>query len=53
MGARNISTAVQLLARADIDLRGGKDLEEELTMEILIARLCRLGGGVQRVTSRR
>jgi DNA polymerase III delta subunit len=53
MGARNISAAVQLLARADIDLRGGKDLEEELTMEILIARLCRLGGGVQRVTSRR
>jgi len=53
MGARNISAAVQLLARADIDLRGGKDLEEELTMEILIARLCRLGGGAQRVTSRR
>ena len=53
MGSRNISTAVQLLARADIDLRGGRDLEEELTMEILIARLCRLGGGAQRVTSRR
>ena len=53
MGSRNISSAVQLLARADIDLRGGKDLEEELTMEILIARLCRLGGGAQRVTSRR
>jgi len=53
MGSRNISTAVQLLARADIDLRGGKDLEEELIMEILVARLSRLGGGAQRVTSRR
>lgn len=53
MGSRNISAAVQLLARADIDLRGGKDLEEELIMEILVARLSRLGGGAQRVTSRR
>ena len=53
MGSRNISSAVQLLARADIDLRGGKDLEEELIMEILVARLSRLGGGAQRVTSRR
>ena len=53
MGSRNISSAVQLLARADIDLRGGKDLEEELIMEILIARLSRLGGGVTRATSSR
>jgi hypothetical protein len=53
MGTRNISTAVQLLARADIDLRGGKDLEEELVMEILVARLRLMGGGAQRVTSRR
>jgi DNA polymerase-3 subunit delta len=45
MGSRNVSAAVHLLARADIDLRGGRDLEEELTMEILVARLCRLSGG--------
>jgi len=44
MGSRNVSAAVQLLARADVDLRGGRDLEEELTLEILIARLCRLSG---------
>lgn len=44
MGSRSVSAAVQLLARADVDLRGGRDLEEELTLEILIARLCRLSG---------
>ncbi|TRZ73745.1 MAG: DNA polymerase III subunit delta [Actinobacteria bacterium] len=59
MGAASISSALQLLARADIDLRGGKDLEEELTMEILVARLSRMGGAPQhaktggRSTSRR
>lgn len=59
LGASNISTALQLLARADIDLRGGKDLEEELVMEILVARLSRMGGAPQytktggRSTSRR
>ncbi len=59
LGIANISAALQLLARADIDLRGGKDLEEELTMEILVARLSRMGGSPQhaktggRSTSRR
>jgi DNA polymerase-3 subunit delta len=59
LGAANISAALQLLARADIDLRGGKDLEEELIMEILVARLSRMGGAPQhaktgrRFTSRR
>ena len=53
LGTRNVGVAIQLLARADIDLRGGKDLEEELILEILIARLSRLGGAAQRVTSRR
>ena len=43
LGGEGINQAVQLLARADVDLRGGKDLGEELTMEILIARLCRMG----------
>lgn len=51
MGSRNVAASVQLLARADVDLRGGKDLEDELIMEILIARLCRLSGGA--VTSKR
>jgi DNA polymerase-3 subunit delta len=49
LGAANISAALQLLARADIDLRGGKDLEEELIMEILVARLSRMGGAPQHV----
>ena len=59
LGSANISAALQLLARADIDLRGGKDLDEELTMEILVARLSRMGGAPQhaksdgRFTSRR
>jgi DNA polymerase-3 subunit delta len=44
LGSRNMSAAIQLLARADVDLRGGRDLEEELTMEILVARLSRLSG---------
>jgi len=43
LGGAGVKQAVQLLARADIDLRGGKDLSEELTMEILVARLCRMG----------
>ncbi len=59
LGAASIASALQLLARADIDLRGGKDLEEELTMEILVARWSRMGGATQhaktdgRSTSRR
>ena len=59
LGAASIASALQLLARADIDLRGGKDLEEELIMEILVARLSRMGGAPQhakrggRSTSRR
>jgi DNA polymerase-3 subunit delta len=49
LGAANIASAMQLLARADIDLRGGKDLDEELIMEILVARLSRMGGTPQHV----
>lgn len=51
MGSRNIAASVQLLARADVDLRGGKDLEDELVLEILVARLSRLSGTA--VTSKR
>ena len=43
LGSTGVGQAVQMLARADLDLRGGKDLGEELTMEILVARLCRMG----------
>ena len=47
IGGTGISQAIALLARADIDLRGGKDLGEELTMEILVARLCRMGASTR------
>jgi DNA polymerase-3 subunit delta len=47
IGSAGISQAIALLARADVDLRGGKDLGEELTMEILVARLCRMGASTR------
>jgi DNA polymerase-3 subunit delta len=38
-----VKRAVDLLARADLDLRGDTDLDNELVMEVLVARLSRLG----------
>jgi DNA polymerase-3 subunit delta len=54
LGSAGISKAMALIAAADVDLRGGKDWPPEMVMEVLVARLARLGattGG--RVTSRR
>jgi DNA polymerase-3 subunit delta len=49
LGSAGISRAISLLATADLDLRGGKDWEPDLVMEVLVARLARLGGApVQR-----
>ena len=42
LGAGPAKRAMELLAEADLDLRGGKDLEAELVMEVLVARLSRL-----------
>ena len=42
LGSAGISRAISLIATADIDLRGGKDWEPELVMEVLVARLARL-----------
>lgn len=54
LGSAGISRAVSLLANADVDLRGGKDWPPEMVMEVLVARLARLGGATgSRVTSRR
>lgn len=54
LGSAGISRAVSLLAQADVDLRGGKDWTPETVMEILVARLARLGGATgARITSRR
>jgi DNA polymerase-3 subunit delta len=44
LGGGGVSRAVQLLAKADLDLRGDTDLDDELVMEVLVARLSRLGG---------
>jgi DNA polymerase-3 subunit delta len=37
-----VRRAIDLLARADLDLRGETDLPAELVMEVLVARLSRL-----------
>jgi DNA polymerase-3 subunit delta len=42
LGAAGSKRAIELLAAADLDLRGEKDLEPELVMEVLVARLSKL-----------
>lgn len=58
LGTEGVFRAITLLAEADIDLRGGKDWEDHLVLEVLVARLARLSppavrGGGRRATSRR
>lgn len=42
LGHTNIARAITLLAEADLDLRGRRDLPGEVVMEVLVARLARL-----------
>lgn len=42
LGSGGISRAIELIATADMDMRGGKDWEPELVMEVLVARLAKL-----------
>lgn len=42
LGSGPVLRAMQLLAQADLDLRGAKDWPDELVMEVLVARLSRL-----------
>ncbi len=42
LGPASTRRAIDLLAQADLDLRGAKDLEPELVMEVLVARLSKL-----------
>lgn len=42
LGSRNLRRAIELLAEADIDLRGGRAWPGELVMEVLVARLTAL-----------
>ncbi len=43
LGPTGIARAIHLLAEADLDLRGRRDIPGETVMEVLIARLSRLG----------
>lgn len=42
LGPAGSKRAIELLAQADLDLRGDKDLEADLVMEVLVARLSKL-----------
>ncbi|HEX6420963.1 MAG TPA: DNA polymerase III subunit delta [Acidimicrobiales bacterium] len=42
LGHERVVRAVDLLAQADLDLRGGKAWPDELVLEVLVARLARL-----------
>lgn len=59
LGGDAVGRAVALIAAADLDLRGRTDLEAQMVMEVLVARVSRLGGGAarggatSRVSSRR
>ena len=46
LGDAGVVRAIGLLAQADLDLRGAKEWPDELVMEVLVARLSRLGGSV-------
>lgn len=50
LGSENLRQIMQLLADADVQLRGEREWPGELVMEVLVARLCRLSG---RQTTRR
>ena len=51
LGSDAVRDAMQLLADADIHLRGGRDWQPELVMEVLVARLAKLS--TRRRTARR
>ncbi len=42
LGGPSVKRAIELIAQADLDLRGAKDLDPELVMEVLVARLSKL-----------
>jgi len=43
LGTAGVARAITLLAQADLDLRGLKDWPDQLVIEVLVARLSRLG----------
>jgi DNA polymerase-3 subunit delta len=44
LGSGGVARAVELLAQADLDLRGLKAWPPELVLEVVVARLSRLAG---------
>jgi DNA polymerase-3 subunit delta len=42
LGSERLAQVIKLLAKTDLDLRGGSAIEHEAQMEVLIARLARL-----------
>ncbi len=42
LNGAGVQRAITLLAAADLDLRGAKDLDDDVVMEVLVARLSRL-----------
>lgn len=49
-GSASIAEGIALVARAELDLKGARDLPDEVVLEVLVARLCRLArtGGAGR-----
>jgi DNA polymerase III subunit delta len=45
LGSSGVARAIGLLAQADLDLRGAKDWPADMVMEVLVARLSKLGSG--------
>jgi DNA polymerase-3 subunit delta len=42
LGSSGVRRAIELLATADLDLRGARELPDDVVMEVLVARLSRL-----------
>ena len=43
LGSEKVARAVKLVAKADLDLRGGSEWPQVLVLEVLVARLSRMG----------
>lgn len=52
LGGSGVSQAMSLIAGADVDMRGGKEWEDVWVMEVLVARLSRLGRSAVSATDR-
>lgn len=53
LGPAGVARAITLLADADLDLRGARAWPEELILEVLVARLSKLGGTRRAATAGR